>query len=322
MELIYKSLKFKIIIVLSNISLILLFNLNIIKIIKIYLNNKQIKVCLCTLGKEENKYVREYVAHYINYGVDKIFIYDNNNIDGESFDIILNDYIKNKSVTILNYRGYKKSQISTMNHCYKANYKKYNWLIFYDMDEYIYLKNYSNIKYYLNEPIFIQCKLIRLNLLYHTDNNNLYYKNKSLFERFPEINKNVKAYVIKTILKGNINGIKIVNVHYLLRNKKIKACNGFGHKLNNITVFAQEVDLKYYYINHFSFKSTEEFIDKMNRGSAVSGYNNKTIRGKIGNYFRHNLITLNKIKFIEKMTGLKLTKLREKLKNNIKYNIF
>ena len=34
---------------------------------------KNTKVCLCTNGKKENLYVREYVQHYINYGVDKIF---------------------------------------------------------------------------------------------------------------------------------------------------------------------------------------------------------------------------------------------------------
>ena len=34
---------------------------------------KNTKVCLCTNGKKENLYAREFVQHYINYGVDKIF---------------------------------------------------------------------------------------------------------------------------------------------------------------------------------------------------------------------------------------------------------
>ena len=61
--------------------------------IKIYKNADNIKICLCTLGKLENRYAREFVEHYKRYGVDKIFIYDNNEIKGEKFDLVLADYI-------------------------------------------------------------------------------------------------------------------------------------------------------------------------------------------------------------------------------------
>ena len=54
---------------------------------------KNTKVCLCTNGKKENLYAREFVQHYINYGVDKIFIYDNNEQNGEKFEDVLDDYI-------------------------------------------------------------------------------------------------------------------------------------------------------------------------------------------------------------------------------------
>ena len=131
-----------------------------------------------------------------------------------------------------------------MNHCYKNNFLKYDWIIFYDMDEYIYLKNVFNLKKFLNKPIFNYCDYIRLNNIYHSDNNNLYYINKTLSERFPEIILNMKKYPIKTILKGNITGIKITNVHFLSQNKKIKACNGFGNLVKKINLYADKVDNK------------------------------------------------------------------------------
>ena len=34
------------------------------------LNN--LKICVCTLGKEENRYITEFVEYYKNYGIDKI----------------------------------------------------------------------------------------------------------------------------------------------------------------------------------------------------------------------------------------------------------
>ncbi len=81
--------------------------------------------------------------------MDKIFIYDNNDLNGESFEDIIRDYIKNKNVEIINYRGKKTMQVNMMRDCYKKNNKKYDWFIMYDMDEFIFLKNYNNIKFYL-----------------------------------------------------------------------------------------------------------------------------------------------------------------------------
>ena len=133
------------------------------------INNK--KVCLCTLGKEENRYIREYVQHYEKYGVDKIFLYDNNDINGENFETVISDYIKNGFVEIYNWRGLKKVLFKIMNECYQNNYDKYDWLIFYELDEFIHLSNYSNIKLFLNEEKFNKCNLIYLNMLCHTDNN-------------------------------------------------------------------------------------------------------------------------------------------------------
>ena len=56
---------------------------------------KKSKICICSIGKNENLYAKEFVEHYKSIGIDKIFIYDNNDIQGESFETILSDYIKN-----------------------------------------------------------------------------------------------------------------------------------------------------------------------------------------------------------------------------------
>ena len=269
----------------------------------------KIKVCICTIGKLENQYIREFVEYYKKLGVDKIYIYDNNEINGELFETVLFDYISTQFVEIINYRGYIKSQYKMMNNCYKKNYLKYDWIMFYDIDEFLYLKNYYNIKNYLNKYKFNKCKIIYLNFIYYTDNNNLYYENKTLLNRFRHY-KMYRIYFGKSIIRGNIPEINITSCHYLT--KKIKPCNGFGKFSDKFIKFNS--DDKYYYIKHYSFKSTEEYCRKINKGNAVYGNSMKKKINKIKMYFKYNEITIEKINLFENETGINLDFFRNKLK--------
>ena len=279
---------------------------------------RNIKVCLCTPGKNENLYIREFINHYINYGVDKIFIYDNNDINGEHFEEVLIDYIKDGLVKINNWRGIKKAALSIMNSCYQLNYNIYDWLIFYEIDEYIYLKNYNNIKPFLNEPKFQNCKIIQLNWVQYTDNNLIYYQNKSIVKRFTEKEKKAKDNIknskihIKSIIRGHIPNIVINCIHRLT--VKIQGCDGFGRRSKLRYRETIRPDYEYYYIKHYYSKSLEEFIEKINRGDIFFGLNRHQKLGKIKKYFKINKITLEKIDYIENKTGLNLKKYRKKLK--------
>ena len=61
-----------------------------------------LKVCLCSPVKKENLYLREFVQHYKSYKVDKIFLYDNNDIDGEILESVIKDYTLSGYVEIIN----------------------------------------------------------------------------------------------------------------------------------------------------------------------------------------------------------------------------
>ena len=129
---------------------------------------RNIKVCICTYGKKENLYIREFVEHYKNYSVDKIFLYDNNEIGGEHFEDVINDYIETKYVDLYNFRGKQTPLMEILNDCYKTNYKNYDWLIFYEIDEFLYIKEHyikdiNNIKEFLQLNRFKNCERIQLN---------------------------------------------------------------------------------------------------------------------------------------------------------------
>ena len=265
----------------------------------------------------------EFIQYYKKYGIDKIFLYDNNEINGEKFQPVIKGYINNGFVKLLNWRGKKKKQINILNHCYKKNYKKFDWIIFYDIDEYINLRNYSNIKDFLNQKKFQNCKIIYLNWVIHTDNNLIHYENLSLHKRFPKVeynaiklNKNI--YIpVKSILKGHIPNIKINSLHQL--NPQIDACNGFGEK-PRIDKYFMEPDFTYYFIDHYYFKSLEEFAEKINRGSARS-YDQINIKNlRFHRYFMMNDVNINKLKYIENKTNINISRYKYYLKKKISFH--
>jgi hypothetical protein len=73
---------FKLVIIIINI---------LIKMIELIRLKSKLKILLCTVAKDENKYILEFIHHYRNMNVSKIIIYDNNEINGENFFNILTD---------------------------------------------------------------------------------------------------------------------------------------------------------------------------------------------------------------------------------------
>ena len=276
--------------------------------------NGRFKICICTVAKCENKYIIEFIEYYKKYGIDKIYLYDNNDLNGENFDFLQNE-IKSKFIEINNYRGKKRPQREIYNNCYINSNKKYKWIIFIDIDEFIFLKTYSDIHIYLSQPKFIKCDSIYLNWVIHTDNDLLYYDNRTLKKRFPKVNKDKNFCIGKSIVKGSIENISIKSVHTLDENLKI--CDGFGKIIKPTRFYCPVPDYEFNFIDHYQHKSTEEFIEKLKeKGDCVYKNNSTRKYKKIFVYFKDNNITKKKIDFISKKVGLNSTYIKENLNKN------
>jgi hypothetical protein len=273
---------------------------------KIRKTTSSLKICVCTVGKKENRYIREFIEFYKNNGVDKIFLYDNNKVDGEKFNEVINDYINSSFVDVLDWRG-NSDYLGMLNDCYKKNNQSYDWLIFYDIDEYIHLKHYANIKPFLNEEKFDNCKKIYLNRVFHTDNNLLLYDNRTLQVRFPTIESkpltinNESILYVKSIIRGNLTNIAF-NCKYKLVTE-LKGCNGYGKDVDLLGLNLDKPDFENYYIDHYFYKSLEEFMEKLNDVGYDSDFKNEAI----GRFFQHNNITIEKIDYIENKTRMNLS---------------
>ena len=244
-----------------------------VKFIKYFKKNKLIKICLCVIGKQENLYVKEYVDHYKKLGYNHIFIYDNNEPRTEKFSDILKDEIKNGFITIINYIGYKSnnnSQQKAYYDCYKKNKNHYDWLSFFDFDEFLELKqNNITIQEFLGNNLYKNCQNIKINwLIYKSENESLYFENKPLQLRFgkPKLNDIANKH-IKSTVRGHLkeNYWSKWSTPHSSSNNFI-SCSSSGKKIDSITPFLDPPEYQYAKIKHYGQKSFEEYCKKLKRG--------------------------------------------------------
>ena len=201
-----------------------------------------------------------------------------------------------------------------MDDCYKSNYNKYDWLIFYDIDEFIYLKYFKSIKVFLSQFKFDRCEKVQLNWIHYTsDDDPFFYVNKTLLTRFPKkelniFNKNFHPQ-IKSIIRGHYQNITIDCLHQLSNN--LRGCDGFGRKSKIFGIKSLNPDFKINYIKHYYGKSLEEFVQKIKRGDAVGGKTKINAIAKVERYFEIYNKSNIKINYIEKETGINLSKLKK-----------
>ena len=240
------------------------------------------KVALCCIGKNENRYIREYIDHYRTVGVDKIFLFDTNDPDGERFEEIIQPEIDSGFVEITDYRGEKVCQLRAYQECYDKHGGEYNWIMFIDCgDEYWRSDVYKDIKEFLSQKRFEPFDMIHVNLQTFGDCGQLRYEDKPLKERFlnPLPHNVAIAFIDKGIpenfhVSSIIRGGRIVywmsTPHTPHPSKHLSCCNTIGIAVNpqsplaayeryaNIFAFAR--------FDHYTFKSVEEYALKIKRG--------------------------------------------------------
>ena len=266
-----------------------------------------LKVALCTMGKRENLYVREFVDYYYKLGIDQMFIYDDNEPNTESIsDEIDSQY--NQFVTIIKNRNVIKNQSLAFTDCYHRNIDKFDWFLMVDMDEFLYIVN-DTLKDYLINQNFDKCDFIKIHWALSTDNNLIRYDPRPLFERFkPPF---IKDTYIKTMVRGNISDLTYWVHSPKYSPKRNITCNNIGEKIIYKTINFEKINkinVEKAFIIHFRFKSTEELIIKFKRGYSdwLGPRLHDLIYAYIQEYFEQNEITLEKVEYIERELNVSL----------------
>ena len=239
-----------------------------------YIYKKNIKICLCTIAKNENLYIREFVEHYRKIGYNKIILYDNNDKNGENFEDVIKDYIDNGFVKIIEFKERppkERPQFEAYKDCYSKYNKFYDWLSFYDIDEFLEInKKYNFVQDFLNDKIFQKCQNIKINWLWYFDDNILFYENKSVQDRIKKFKQNNTVNIhIKSTVRGGLssNYWKIMgNPH--TSNLNYISCDSSGKKIKYNSPFNIPPDYTNAKLKHYSIKSFEEYCHKLKRGNA------------------------------------------------------
>ena len=262
-----------------------------------------LKVCLCVLCKKENLYIKYFLDIYKKLGFNHIFIYDNNDVNDERIEEVVKDDIKRDFISIINFRGYRGNrggpQMSAYYDCYQRNYMKYDWMAFFDVDEYLELvPNNLTIQKFLSHSRFDKCESIKINWKVFSDNDLLDYEDRPLNIRFTkEINKSELINCVrKIIIRGNLTNYSLrknYNPHDIFSSNM--SCNSNG-KIS-FGYFIIPPEYKTAILNHYFTKTISEFCNKIKKGDSFFNrkLDNKLFNYKFNIFFKYNRKTKEKI---------------------------
>lgn len=226
-------------------------------------------VALVCIAKNEDNYIEEWVNYNLKLGFDKIFIYQNN----------WRTSLENDSVEKIEFDGDRMQDLA-YNNFLRTRSDEYDWVAFFDVDEFLVLKKHKNIKDFIED--YKDYNGIGINWVLFGDNNLTFDGNYSVLERFTKRQTGINQH-IKSIVKADKNFL-IQGVHnpvnVSLIDTDLRVFNGPFNPFGKDDV-AQ--------LNHYFCKTRTEWEQKRNRGRAdVSVSSVGHIRSD-SDFYSHNL---------------------------------
>ena len=264
------------------------------------------RVVICALAKNEHLYINEWVQHYVNLGVDKIYIYDND----DKTSPFIGGFINKKYASKVEIKDIRGMRGNCMQHTiYTGFYNKYkrtfDYCLFCDIDEF--LVGVDNIKTWLSKMKAYQ---IRIKWRLFGDDNVIKRDTRiPLMDFFHEevketltndlLRKNTLENQGKFILRGGIENVYINSCHFgsigRMNQQLIPSVLPSGKPCKSRTTIYEDYSEETIYLNHYMTKTLDEFIkQKLNRNDAVF---NKSL--KLNYFWRINKKTPEKEKYLK-----------------------
>lgn len=268
------------------------------------------KVAICTIGRCENAYIREFLMHYQKINVDKVFLYDNN-FDGEEyFEDVIQEFIDNEFVEVIPYRNKHFCQLQAYQHCYDTHKDEYDWFLFIDCDEYLYMTGFTDIKLFLAQYQYNCYDMIHINLMNYGDNDLVKQSDELLCERFktPILPLDyTKLYNfpendhIVSIIRGHLPEVKWDGTPHTPTNS-LNCCDARGNKCISAMPFIHPFDFSAAHFKHYSTKTLEEYLKiKAKRGFPDGNKDYFKNNDAVKDFFIVNQITDEKLSYLKEV---------------------
>lgn len=257
---------------------------------------------LVAIGRMENPYAREFVEHYKNLGFTNIIIMDNNHDGEEHFEDVLQDYIDQGFVIIEDFRNKIKPQMVGYTEIYSKYGNEYDWIAFFDFDEFLILPNHRTISDFLEDKQQFECVLV--NWLCMTDNNLVHYDPRPLMERFTQPMDVLRPIQyqfpdnchIKSIVKGHLPCVRFISNPHIPTNQ-LKCCNADGMLVNSTPW--QQITYQNAYLKHFTTKTIEEWMTRKMKVGTPDRDQTQFLPFYVGRFWKINEKTEEKLKYLE-----------------------
>lgn len=262
------------------------------------------QLVVCAMAKNEHLYINEWVNHYLKLGFDKIYLYDNDDLDKP----FIGDYIENKDkVEIINIRGQKKEHLQHDIYTSFYNSHKFEWCLFCDIDEFLF--GVDNIHSFLEQKKFAFAKQIRVKWKLFGDDNiierdiskpvcdSFFHEIKSSLMRDLKTKGNLEIQG-KFFVRGCMPNVVIRSPHFAsfyTRNNVIPSVLPSGKPCYSKVAIYENYSQESVFLHHYMTKSLSEFVNqKLNRNDAV--YNQHI---KLDYFWRINAKTPQKIEWLK-----------------------
>lgn len=244
--------------------------------------------CICTVAKDEEDYLDEWITHHLNIGFDFLVIYDNN--DNNKQEEICKKY---NNVLSIKIKFLKNLQFKAYNHFLKNIGSEFEYIAFIDLDEFIVFNPNQPIQ---NIKDFVKHDYYHLSWKIMDDNDLVYKDNRPLLERFTrELKWNNFGhysfpvnYHVKSLIKYN-DKLVCEHPHFFSCDYKCYNCNNV--QVNGKSPF-MEPNYDVCYVKHFYTKTAEEYYKyKMPKARCdidTKNYYDMTI------FFKYNTFTEEK----------------------------
>lgn len=268
------------------------------------------KIAICAVAKCENDYINDWVKWHIDRGVDEIHLFDNNDLDYEPIEKRIDKKYLNK-VFITKIPGAQKFQLSTYDKFYKENKNRFDWIGFLDIDEYVVVKKWDNIKEFLNDDKFKNYNVIKLNWHMYGDDGKV--ERDMSVPVYKGIVKRLKGQEYESHCKQFVRGhnkynVEICSNHYCTFDGRLpKQIMPDGKPTQAKISGARNCEEAY--INHYMTKTLNEFIkQKLARGTDACFPNRKI---DLEYFWRINKKTTKKLNYLKNYDNVSIEKIED-----------